>query len=370
LLERAGVVVVGIDLKTELERIVVLEGLTSDLELVVRGVRVGAYAAGSGAWAGPASNGPPQDGPDALDGWVNDHYFRSRSITLGSSPARLLLVHSVDDTGRVTALGLIVMGSGMLFTLLSVSVLNGMMIRSIGRAVAALSRAARCLGNGELDKPVPPVPHPLTIGEDDELGVLAESFEEMVGGVRGLCADLEAEIEELEAELNTVAEIARAVASSLDSRAILHETVRILKTRLKAVCPGLHHVSIYLVEGNPRATTLRKAVGEAAGRPNRADVWVPLGTKSPVGMAVRSRRPEAVQNVKAASAHLKPPLLLETNSAAAAPLLIGDGLVGALSVESNQPNAFSPRALMLLATLADQIATGLQRARRSAAGQC
>jgi GAF domain-containing protein len=80
-------------------------------------------------------------------------------------------------------------------------------------------------------------------------------------------------------------------------------------------------------------------------------------------MAVRSRRPEAVQNVKAASAHLKPPLLLETNSAAAAPLLIGDGLVGALSVESNQPNAFSPRALMLLATLADQIATGLQRAR-------
>jgi GAF domain-containing protein/HAMP domain-containing protein len=353
MLEDAGTVVVGIDLETELERILAQDRLTGHVQLNVRGLQVGTC---------PQGDLSP-DAFDVADGWVNGQYSQKRSVTLGSTPAELLLVRPTQDIERVTASGLIVTVGGVLLTGLLLGGLNVMVIRAVGHPVAALSNAAKSVAQGELDAWVRLPSHPLTIGEGDEVGLLVESFSAMADALRDLYTDLEARVEARTAELVTAAKVAQAVSSSFDLPAILRESAQIIKTHLGAVCPGVHHVGIYLVEEGHEVAVLRAAAGEGNGHMERANSRVPLGTKSPVAVAASERCPQVVQNVRVACVHLKPPLLLDTNSAAAAPLLTGDRLIGVLSVESKRRNAFSSNALRLLATLADQIAIGVHNAR-------
>jgi putative methionine-R-sulfoxide reductase with GAF domain len=75
-----------------------------------------------------------------------------------------------------------------------------------------------------------------------------------------------------------------------------------------------------------------------------------------------------IQNVKTEPLHLKPPLLMETYSAVAIPLLVEDTVVGVLDIQSRQPGAFAPDIIRLLSVLSDQIASGVAHARRHEQG--
>ncbi len=60
--------------------------------------------------------------------------------------------------------------------------------------------------------------------------------------------------------------------------------------------------------------------------------------------------------------HFKNPLLPDTRSELAIPLLIGERLLGALDVQSTEPNAFGPGDIQVLQTLADQLSVAIENA--------
>ena len=68
-------------------------------------------------------------------------------------------------------------------------------------------------------------------------------------------------------------------------------------------------------------------------------------------------------------AHLKNPLLPDTKAEAVIPLLIGELVYGALDVQSTMINAFSDWDVMILDTIADQLAIAVQNARLYASAQ-
>jgi putative methionine-R-sulfoxide reductase with GAF domain len=60
--------------------------------------------------------------------------------------------------------------------------------------------------------------------------------------------------------------------------------------------------------------------------------------------------------------HFKNPLLPETRSELAIPLIVGARLVGALDVQSKEANAFSAGDIQVLQTLADQLSVAIENA--------
>jgi putative methionine-R-sulfoxide reductase with GAF domain len=343
-----GTVVVGTDLKTELQRIRLEEGLSAELGLTLRGANVGTDA------------GLPFDDQSFP---AVPQYYRTRFILLGHTRAELLLAQSVREVGRVTRLAVIVAVSTTLVTTVSLGILNGVTVRSLADSLSTLSRAMKDVGQETAAQEVRLPSNPLTIGEGDELGLLVDSYNEMTVRLRDHCTELETDVEVYRAGLATAADVARAVASSLQLETVLKESTEIIEARLGQVCPNVHHVGIFLVEDDPNVIVLKELAGEAKLDLMRKGLRVPVGSKSPIGRAAATRRPQIVRNVKLASAHLKPPLLMDTYSAVAVPLLMGDSLIGVLDVQSKQPAAFPPSVLPLLDALAYQISSAVQNGR-------
>ncbi|MFO7742402.1 MAG: GAF domain-containing protein [Anaerolineae bacterium] len=350
--ESAGTVIAGIDLETELKRILTTGRLPVDLGLYFRGQYVATRP------------GLPFDSP----GLTGVAHSRRQSVTVGSSHVELLVVRRTDDIERATNAGLVVvLGSSLLTTALLAGV-NGIAGWSIAAPICALSTAARAAARGESDGELGVKGGSLMFHGEDEIGLLAGSLDDLTTKLRELRTDLERETTVHSAELRTVVKIARAFSLELDLDRILQHLVDIIGACLGDLCPSVCHVAVFLVESGPDAAILKEAASETDKELHREQFHIPFGSKCPVGRAAATGRPQVIQNVKTEPAHLKPPLLMETYSAVANPLLVDDTVVGVLDVQSRQLGTFTPDIVRLLGVLADQIASGVRNARRHEQG--
>jgi GAF domain-containing protein len=93
-------------------------------------------------------------------------------------------------------------------------------------------------------------------------------------------------------------------------------------------------------------------------------VSIPLDQEqSLVARAARTGRSVIVNDVKSEPGWLPNPLLPNTASEMAVPLIIGDRVLGVLDVQSDQLNAFTEEDANIQTTLASQVATAMQNAR-------
>src|SRR5574341_511282 len=88
-----------------------------------------------------------------------------------------------------------------------------------------------------------------------------------------------------------------------------------------------------------------------------------VGGQSMVGTAVTTRRARIALDVGKEAVRFANPLLPETHSEMALPLVVGDTTIGALDVQSTLYNAFTADDVTALQTMGDQIAVAIQNAR-------
>jgi len=158
--------------------------------------------------------------------------------------------------------------------------------------------------------------------------------------------------------LTAAAEIASAATSSLDLNKLLVASVELIQEKF-----GFYHVSTFLIDAGSNMAVLRAAAG-GAGNQLPVDIHqLAVGSKSLIGTATATRQPVVVMDVANHPAHLKNPLLPNTQSEAVIPLLIGEFTVGALDVQSTVVNAFSDWDITILTTIANQLAIAVQNAR-------
>jgi len=331
----SGTVIVGVDMETELYRIASQYRLASDLGLVYDDVRMSTLEGLSF---------------DVKEGRSGGLYNRRVTLKLGNESLNLLLVRPTKDIEHITAIGLTVMvGSASLTTLLLVGLGVGVTYM-IARPIHQLAVAAEAVAQGDMEQRV-------SVGSPDEIGVLATAFNSMVSELRSLYGSLEAKVETRTHELKTSAEIARAVSSSLDLDTILQETVQLIRKRL-----GFYYVGIYLVKPDSNVVVLHEASGKKGQALATQRFQVLVGSNCPVGLAAATGQPSIIHDVRARPAHLKPPLLLDTYSAVAVPLLVGETVIGIIDVQSRTRYAFTSEQVSLLIALANQIATGVHNA--------
>lgn len=88
-----------------------------------------------------------------------------------------------------------------------------------------------------------------------------------------------------------------------------------------------------------------------------------IGEQGIVGYATGSGKPRIALDVGEDIVYFNNPDLPETHSEMALPLIISGEIIGALDVQSTEPNAFSHEDVDVLSTLADQVSLAIQNAR-------
>ncbi|MDM8529320.1 GAF domain-containing protein [Anaerolineales bacterium HSG24] len=155
--------------------------------------------------------------------------------------------------------------------------------------------------------------------------------------------------------LQTAAEVARAASSILDTPSLIERSVNLIKEQF-----DYYYVGMFLVEAE--WAVLKAGTGEAGQRQLDRGHRLKLGGGSMIGWSVEHRQAKIALDVGAEAVHFKNPDLPHTRSEMALPLMSRDEVMGALTIQSVQAQAFSDEDIMLLQTMADQLANAIKNA--------
>jgi len=229
--------------------------------------------------------------------------------------------------------------------------------RRVTRPLTRLTEAATRVGRGDLSELVP-------ITSRDAVGLLTATFNDTVVRLRSL-VQTEAErdqLRKLTEELKALAEVGRAVNSTLDLDAVLH-TIISRASQLAATEGGL------IYEYDDIADQLRlRAVHNFEEELASALRARPLRKGEGVGgRVVETRAPFQVPDITAEGAyrvHIRD-LLVRAGYRAllAVPLIREERVIGAFLVGRKQPGEFSRETVELLTTFASQSALAIENAR-------
>jgi len=212
--------------------------------------------------------------------------------------------------------------------------------------------------------------HVVLLGLVAGLSYLAfRSLEEAYGRARMLVQSLTAEramleqrviertaaLERRAVQLSTAADVGRAVASILEPAALARQVVDLVRERF-----DLYYVGLFLLDRAGEYAVLEAGTGEAGRIMKEQGHRLAVRGDSMVGAACAQRRARIALDVGAEAVRFDNPLLPETRSEMALPLMVGERVLGALDVQSSRPAAFSEEDMAALQLVADQVAIGLE----------
>jgi len=156
-----------------------------------------------------------------------------------------------------------------------------------------------------------------------------------------------------------VAEVSTATATILETDRLLQSVVDLTKERFK-----LYHSHIYLLDETGQNLVLTAGAGEP-GRVMVAEKrTIPLDREqSLVARAARESKGVIVNDVTQAPDFLPNPLLPDTRSELAVPMIVGGKVIGVFDIQSDQVDRFTESDVNVQTTLAAQIATSIQNVR-------
>jgi GAF domain-containing protein/HAMP domain-containing protein len=241
---------------------------------------------------------------------------------------------------------------------------------ALGQAIAApvrrLTETASRIAGGDL-----------TVKADsatrDEIGTLANAFNTMTARLRETLEGLEQTVADRTAELvkanewnerrakhfESIAHVARTISSTRDLDSLLPQITTAINREF-----GFYHVGIFLVDIAREYAVLSAANSEGGQVMLARGHRLKIGEVGIVGYVTGTGQPRVALDVGTDSVFFDNPDLPDTRSEMALPLRAGEEIIGALDVQSKEPNAFSQEDINILSTLADQVSIAIQNARQ------
>ncbi|GAB4565502.1 MAG: hypothetical protein Fur0017_02640 [Anaerolineales bacterium] len=190
---------------------------------------------------------------------------------------------------------------------------------------------------------------------DNEIGLLSNSFNLMADQIKDSYKSLEKKVEERTLQIRTAAEVAQSITTIPNLDDMLNKTVELLVQQF-----DFYQTSIFLIDRSGKNIDFKTGYGSATKSLTERNYSLPVGSASIVGWVAANNQPRVASDVAEDELHLRNELLPETRSEACVPISLGDLVLGVLDVQSAQPGAFSPDAILMLQTLASQIAAAIQ----------
>ncbi|MEJ5309531.1 MAG: PAS domain-containing protein [Anaerolineae bacterium] len=164
-------------------------------------------------------------------------------------------------------------------------------------------------------------------------------------------------------QLQTAAEVSRAASAMLDPDDLIRQVVPLICERF-----NLYYTGLFLVEPDPADPAVQWAVlkagsGEVGARMVEQGHRLQVGGTSMIGWCIANRQARIAQDVDLDVVRRPHPLLPDTRSELALPLISRGDVIGALTIQSTQEGAFTAEDIAVLQTLADQLANAITNAR-------
>jgi len=223
--------------------------------------------------------------------------------------------------------------------------------RSITRPVENLTASALRLARGALDERV-------AVSSDDEIGQLARVFNDMAQKLQASYAVLEERVAERTEDLELAAELGQRLSQLRDLDSLLEVSVNRIRDRF-----DLYYAQVYLTEPNERRLTLVAGTGRAGAQLLERGHSLPVDGRSINGSAVMERRAVIIADTQESELFRPNPLLPETRSEMAVPLIAGERIVGVLDLQSEEPGALTEENLSAFNVLAGELAIAVENAR-------
>ncbi len=154
----------------------------------------------------------------------------------------------------------------------------------------------------------------------------------------------------------TANQITEELAVLKNPQSILELTVNLIRSRL-----NYYHASVFLVDDEKDFAVIKASTGEAGQQLLARNHKLHFG-EGVVGYAVQKGEVRIASNVLLDSVHYKNPLLPDTRSEVAIPLIYRNEVIGALDVQSVEENVFTEEDLETLKLIANGLASTIYNA--------
>jgi len=210
------------------------------------------------------------------------------------------------------------------------------------------------------------------ISTQDEIGVLANTFNRMTSQLQDTLGGLERRIAERTADvelarllserraqdLQAISEVSRTISTEQRLEILLPLVTRLVSERF-----DFYHVGIFFIDATKQFAILQAANSEGGKRMLERGHRLEVGLTGIVGTVAQAGKPRIALDVGSDAVFFDNPDLPGTRSEMALPLNFRGETIGVLDVQSIKPGAFTESDANTLSILADQIAIAIENAR-------
>jgi GAF domain-containing protein/HAMP domain-containing protein len=195
------------------------------------------------------------------------------------------------------------------------------------------------------------------VESSDEIGALASTFNHMSARLKNTLDGLEQRVADRTRNLELAAEVGRSVSQVRALDVMLKDAAELIRAQF-----DLYYVQVYLTDPSQTVLLMLSGTGQVGeqlvGRGHR----LPLNTGSINGRAATEKKSVVIADTSASATFRPNPLLPDTRSEMAVPLIVGEKVVGVLDLQSEKANTLTQELLPAFEALAGQLAIAIQNA--------
>lgn len=253
-----------------------------------------------------------------------------------------LILKSLQSQLIIVSIGVLLLGFILAYSVThSISAPIRTMIKTFGK-----------VENGDLTQR-------LKVISTDEVGKLTIYFNYFLAQLEGLQTSLEERVAFRTKQLNTTLEVGRAATSIRNQDDLISEAVNMIPDRF-----GHDYAAIFLKDSTGLWAELKNATGAAGQALKQRGYKLVLGGKSVVSTVMTTGQAHIALDVGVEPVQFDNPVLPDTRSEIALPLIVGEQVIGALDLQSSQEAAFSEKDIDTLQGMANQLAIALENTRQ------
>ncbi|MEM7344472.1 MAG: GAF domain-containing protein [Chloroflexota bacterium] len=244
-----------------------------------------------------------------------------------------------------------------LLLIVGVIILAVITAQLLTQPITHLTDVAQQVAGGDLATQVP-------VESQDETGQLAIAFNTMTNRLRSFVGSLEDQIQERTNELAVSIEVGQRAAAIRDQETLLKEIVEFIRERF-----GLYYTHVYFVDDIEQDLILQAGTGEVGETLLARRHTLPIGSGSIVGQVATTKQSVVVSDTENSAIHKPNPLLPDTRSELAVPLIVEGQVIGVLDMQADEINTFTEENKTVFEAMATQLAISIDSAQQWALAQ-
>jgi len=192
-----------------------------------------------------------------------------------------------------------------------------------------------------------------------DLELFSEGLEKMVQTRTAELDFANQRIEHRAKQFEAIAQVARSISSTQNFDILLPQITNLISREF-----GFYHAGIFLMDQQKEYAVLSAANSVGGQSMLERNHRLRVGETGLVGYVTSTGKARVALDTGADAVFFNNPDLPETRSEIALPLRVGEDIIGALDVQSIDPNAFDQEDINVLSTLADQVSIAIQNVRQ------